>query len=235
MLTAPVAPASAEPCPDVEVVFARGTSEPPGLGEVGERFVDSLRARAGARSLAVYPVDYPASTDFPTALDGINDAGAHIESMAVSCPKTSMVLGGYSQGAAVMGFVTADRVPDGAHAVEIPQPMPPAVADHVVAVTLFGKPSEQFMNTIGQPAIAIGPGYAAKTIDLCIPNDPVCSGAGDFFAHGQYVETGMVDQAADFAASHLPISPAPESVTTPPAAPHLTGPPHPPGQVPTGV
>ena len=32
--------AAADPCPDVEVVFARGTTEPPGVGGVGQAFVD---------------------------------------------------------------------------------------------------------------------------------------------------------------------------------------------------
>jgi Cutinase len=205
---APVPIASAEPCPDVEVVFARGTTEPPGVGGIGQNFVDSLRSHVGAKSVNVYPVNYPATPDFPTAIDGINDAGSHVESMAASCPKTKMVLGGYSQGAAVMGFVTANKVPDGAHLMAVPQPMPPEVADHVAAVALFGKPSSQFMSAIDQPPITIGPLYAGKTIDLCVPNDPVCAGAGDFAAHGQYVEAGMVDQAADFAASHLDTPPA---------------------------
>src|SRR5262249_952704 len=42
LLGAPVPFASAQPCPDVEVVFARGTGEPPGVGLVGQAFVDSL-------------------------------------------------------------------------------------------------------------------------------------------------------------------------------------------------
>lgn len=37
--------ATARPCPDVEVVFARGTNEPPGVGGVGQAFVDSLRPK----------------------------------------------------------------------------------------------------------------------------------------------------------------------------------------------
>ena len=196
-------PASAEPCPDVEVVFARGTTEPPGVGRIGQSFVDTLRSRVGTKSLGVYPVNYPATTDFPTAIDGINDAGHHVESMAANCPRTKMVLGGYSQGAAVMGFVTANNVPDGANLAQPPQPMPPEVAKHVAAVTLFGTPSTQFMSIINQPPITIGPVYAPKTIELCVPNDPVCSGSGFPAAHRQYVEAGMVDQAADFAASHL--------------------------------
>ncbi len=114
-----------------------------------------------------------------------------------------MVLGGFSQGAAVIGFVTADVVPDGAPASDVTGPMPPEVADHVAAVALFGKPSNGFMQAIGAPPIAIGPLYAAKTIDLCVPNDPICSGDGDMAAHGLYGVNGMVGQATAFAASRI--------------------------------
>jgi cutinase len=200
---AAVPSAYAEPCPDVEVVFARGTTEPPGVGGIGQHFVDTLRSRVGAKSLGVYPVNYPATTDFPTAVDGITDAGHHVESMAASCPRTKMVLGGYSQGAAVMDFVTASQVPDGAHLLEALEPMPPDVANHVAAVALFGKPSSQFMSIINEPPVTVGPLYAPKTIELCTPNDPVCSGSGYPAAHRQYVEAGMVDRAADFAAGRL--------------------------------
>ncbi|MGD1241934.1 cutinase family protein [Mycobacterium seoulense] len=202
--TLPVLPgAVAEPCPDVEVVFARGTNEPPGVGRIGQSFVDSLRSHVGGRSLGVYPVDYPATTDFPRAVDGISDAGAHVEHMAASCPGTRMVLGGYSQGAAVMGFVTESAVPDGVHLVQALQPMPAGVASHVAAVALFGKPSSQFMSILNEPPVTIGAAYAPKTIELCVPGDPVCSDAANPVAHRQYVEAGMVDQAADFAAGRL--------------------------------
>jgi cutinase len=117
--------ASAQPCPDVEVVFARGTGEPPGVGPTGQAFVDSLGSRVGGRSLGVYPVNYPASDEWATGLDGIKDAGAHIVSMAGNCPQTRMVLGGYSQGAAVMGFVTSPAVPDGVDPATVPKPLQP--------------------------------------------------------------------------------------------------------------
>lgn len=175
-LVGPAAPAVADSCPDVEVVFARGTSEPPGVGRIGQSFVDTLRSRLGTKSVGVYPVNYPATTDFPTAADGISDAGAHVQQMATNCPRTKMVLGGYSQGAAVMGFVTESAVPDGVQLVQSLQPMPAAVANHVAAVALFGKPSAQFMSIINEPPVTIGPLYAAKTIELCVPGDPICSG-----------------------------------------------------------
>jgi cutinase len=217
LLSAPIPSASAQPCPDVEVVFARGTTEDPGLGPTGQAFVDSLRARAGTKTIGVYPVDYPATLEFKTALDGIRDASAHIRSTAASCPNTKMVLGGFSQGAAVMGFVTASVIPDGAPE-GVPNPMPPDIADHVAAVALFGKPNDRFMNAIREPPVVVGPLYAGKTIDLCVPDDLVCSRGMDFNVHTQYAEDGLVDQAATFAAGHLPTTPAPAA---PPPSPAL--------------
>lgn len=202
--------ASAEPCPDVEVVFARGTAEPPGVGGVGQSFVDSLRAQLGNRTLAVYPVNYPASADFDnreafaaTVVEGIRDAGAHVQATAATCPDTKVVLGGFSQGAVVAGFVTAAEVPPGVPAALVPSPMPTEVADHVAAVTLLGKPSGPFLTKYGAPAITIGPSYVDKTIDLCAPGDTICDGApagGPSFAHALYGVNGMTNEAAAFAA-----------------------------------
>lgn len=55
--------AVAQPCPDVQVLFARGTGEATGVGPTGRAFIDSLRSRVGGKSLDVYPVDYPASRE----------------------------------------------------------------------------------------------------------------------------------------------------------------------------
>src|SRR5262245_34696817 len=74
--------ASAQPCPDVQVVFARGTGEAPGVGPTGQAFVNNLRGRVGPRSFDVYPVNYPASEEWSTGVDGIRDAGAHVVDMA---------------------------------------------------------------------------------------------------------------------------------------------------------
>jgi cutinase len=225
MQAAATAPAQAAPCPDAEVIFARGTTEDPGVGPTGAAFIDSLRARVGAKSVGVYAVDYPATTEFPTAVDGITDARAHVLATAANCPHTKIVLGGFSQGAAVMGFMTANAVPDGVSPSEVPAPMPPDVANHITAVALFGKPSTRFMRAIREPAITIGPQYAAKTIDLCVDNDLVCTSDGrSFSAHNQYVESGMVDQAADFVTAQLQASWAADALVPPPADSAATSP-----------
>jgi hypothetical protein len=204
LAVAVVPSAFADPCPDVQVVFARGTDEAPGVGPTGQAFVDNLRPRIGGRSLDVYPVNYPATHEWSTGLDGIRDAGAHVISMAHDCPKTKMVLGGYSQGAAVMGFVTSAAVPDGVDPATVPKPMDPEVANHVSSVVLFGMPNVRAMEFLNEPQVAIGPLYQAKTIKVCAPEDPVCSDGMNFSAHDTYaLNVGIVDTGAAFAASHL--------------------------------
>jgi len=196
--------ASAAPCPDAEIVFARGTTEAPGAGPVGDAFVSAVRARVAPKSVDVYAVDYPATMAFSTAMQGIVDARTHILATAAACPTTKLVLGGFSQGAAVMGFVTASVVPDGVRQTDVPAPMPPEIADHVAAVALFGKPSARFMNVIKDPDVEVGPNYVAKSVELCVDDDLVCDPHGrSFSVHNTYVEAGMVDQAATFAAQRL--------------------------------
>lgn len=56
----PTAVADASPCSDVDVSFARGTGEFPGLGITGRPFVDSLVTRLGGRSVGTYAVNYAA-------------------------------------------------------------------------------------------------------------------------------------------------------------------------------
>jgi hypothetical protein len=197
-------------------VFARGTGEPVGVGGIGEPFVDELRTAIGPKSLDVYPINYEASSDFSdriqfaqSVVDGIKDATSHIEATAANCPKTRIVLGGYSQGAAVAGFVTSASIPQGVpeeYRSFLPQPMPAEIANHVAAVTLFGKPSAQWLQNYDAPVVVIGPLYAPKTLDLCADGDTICNGdPGGLpsFAHTTYPVNGMTQQAADFAASHL--------------------------------
>jgi cutinase len=203
-----VAAASADSCPDVEVTFARATSEPPGIGVVGQQFVDALHSHAGGRSIAVYPVNYDASDDLvPSANAGAVDANAHVESMAASCPNTKLVLGGYSQGAAVIDLITIAQAPVSGF---VPVSLPRDVADHVAALALFGNPTGRYL---GAPVTTLSPWYGEKAIDLCAPADPVCTPGAMFTvpthdelsspAHLSYPNSGMSAQAATFVASRV--------------------------------
>jgi hypothetical protein len=208
--------ASAQDCPDVEVVFARGTGEPPGVGGVGQSFVDAVTAQAAPRSVNVYPVNYLASSDFGdrigfarTVIDGIRDAGQHIEATAAACPDTKIVLGGFSQGAALAGYVTSAEIPQEVPAEYrsyIPNPMPSEIADHVAAVVLIGTPSAEFLRSVDAPAITLGPSYVGKTLQLCNPDDTICNGAPagpPSFAHASYGFNGATAQGATYAVAHV--------------------------------
>jgi cutinase len=183
--------ASADPCSDVEVVFARGTGEPVGLGGVGQAFVDSLRSQVPGRSIGDYPVNYPATDDYRnSALAGAGDASAHVGNVIANCPNTKLVLGGYSQGASVIDFSS--------------ESMPPQTPGHVAAVALFGNPSSSYASSLmGGQLPTLGPAYRPKAIDLCIPDDIICSEGGNMVPHLLYVQSGMADQAATFAAGRL--------------------------------
>ena len=186
-------PLASAACPDVEVVFARGTDEPPGVGKVGQAFVSSLRQNT-RKSVGSYGVNYPANKDFLAATDGANDASNHIQQMAGNCPNTKIVLGGYSQGAAVIDIVTAAPLAG----FGFRDPLPAKAADHVAAVALFGNPSAR----AGGLMSAITPNFDGKTIDLCNTGDPICSNGNKWSAHLSYVP-GLTSQAASFVASRV--------------------------------
>ena len=183
--------AAAGPCPDVEVVSARGTDEPPGPGSIGQAFIDSLGPKLPGRSVEVYGVNYPATGDLVRSSSaGADDARAHVQSTVANCPNTAMVLDGYSQGAYVIDMTTEE--------------LPPEVADHVAAVALFGNPKSTLAGTlVGGQLHTLSPLYRPKTIDLCVPDDPYCSEGTNEAAHHLYDQNGMTDQAADFVASRL--------------------------------
>jgi cutinase len=183
--------ASAGPCPDVEVVSARGTDEPPGVGSIGHAFIDSLRPKLPGRSVGVYGVNYPATDDFVRSESaGAGDGSAHVQSTVANCPDTKMVLDGYSQGAAVIDMITEE--------------LPPEVASHVAAVAVFGNPKSTFARTLGGGQLpAISPLYRPKTIDLCVPDDRICSEGKSEAAHHLYDQNGMTDQAATLVAQKL--------------------------------
>jgi cutinase len=187
-------PTAAADCNDVQVVFARGTDEPPGIGRVGQAFVNSLRGKIGNRSMGVYAVNYPASYDFLAAADGANDASAFIQGVVNDCPDTRLVLGGYSQGAAIIDIITAIPFP----AIGFNNPMPPNVPDHVAALAVFGNPTAK----VGLP-LTSSPVYGSRAIDLCNGGDPVCTSGDDVEAHRVYNSDGSASRAASFVAGLL--------------------------------
>ncbi|BBX48264.1 cutinase family protein [Mycobacterium cookii] len=190
-------PVASAACPDAEVTFARGREEPPGVGLIGQSFIDALRAKVPRMTVGSYGVNYPANTEIDIAA---NDMSAHAQSMAASCPNTKLVLGGYSLGAAAADVVVGVNRPG----FGFMNPLPPSVDDHVAAVALFGNGTQRVLG----PATNFSPAFAGKTIDLCAANDPICTRSFQnlqWAAHLQpsYVDSGLINKAANFVAAKL--------------------------------
>jgi cutinase len=180
------------------VIFARGTDDTPGLGTPGQAFVDSLRSQIGGRTLTSYAVNYPASYDFLAAADGAIDATNRVSTMASTCPSTRLVLGGYSQGAAVIDML-AGVPPLGNKIGDIGSapPLPSNLQPYIAAVAVFGNPATKFSNPITSSV------FGGRAIDLCKDGDPICSRGRNPFAHNDYVTAGLVQQAANFVAGRV--------------------------------
>jgi cutinase len=190
--------ASAAACPAVEVIFARGRLEPAGPGQVGNAFVSALRKQTG-RNITLYSVQYPADNQIDV---GANDMSARVQSTMANCPGTRIVLGGYSLGAAVTDVALA--VPFAFFGFD--NPLPPDAEQHIAAVALFGNGSA-WAGPIG----ALSPTYRERTIEMCHGADPVCNPADpntweeNWTDHAAkaYIDAGMVNEAADFAAGRV--------------------------------
>jgi cutinase len=188
--------AAAFDCPDVEVIFARGTGEPAGVGRVGQALVDSLRQQTG-KNVDVYGVNYPAGKLQLGGGDGANDTIKRVKDAVQQCPNTDIVLGGYSQGASVIDIVSG--VPVGG--ISWGSALPPEYANNITAVATFGN----IVGRSGSPLSSQSKLLGSKTIDLCNPEDPIChAGPGnEWSGHTEGYVPVYTTQAATFIAARL--------------------------------
>jgi len=149
--------APAMDCKPIILIFARGTWEPgpaPGL-LTGSWFANDLKLKY-PNKVAVQAVKYNAGlVGYLTGGDAAGSAtmAKMVKSAADSCPKSRIVMGGYSQGGQVV-HRAANQLPQDA-------------SSHVKAVVIFGDPDK---------------GRKMKNIDkdivdtVCSKSDPICYG-----------------------------------------------------------
>lgn len=212
------APAAAAGCADIEVFWARGTAEPGApIGYTGLAFVEALRAQTPGRSLRARGVRYAASDDFrnraviaETVNDGVKTAQNDITTTAARCPRSRIVLGGFSQGAVVAGYALVDKLAIPSqyqqYARYAPAPLPADVTRHLVAAVMFGAPSKRFIRDAGAPPITIGARFRPMTASYCAPGDSICDGApigAPSAPHAYYPFNGTPALAASFVVRRL--------------------------------
>ncbi|WP_196250787.1 cutinase family protein [Cellulomonas sp. JZ18] len=203
-------------CSDVEVVFARGTGERPGLGIVGAPLVRAVQAELPGRTVSSYAVDYAAAGSQTSAGPGATDMTRHVVARAAACPGTQFVLGGYSQGATVTDIAIGIRT-----GVTTGEAIPAQLADRVAAVVVYGNPLGLSGRTIAQAS----PTYGPKAKEFCNSGDPVCQrGGGNFGAHITYATNGTVQEGARFAAGLIAQTPPTPAPTAPVPTPAPTAP-----------
>ncbi|GAA5170587.1 MULTISPECIES: cutinase family protein [Amycolatopsis] len=196
-LTAAALPAAAADakatCSSLEVVFARGSGEVPGLGVVGTPLVSAVKSAVGSSSVSSYAVNYAASYDQTSAGPGATDMSNHIKTTAAQCPDTKFAIGGYSQGASVTDIAIGIRTYLGTG-----QTIPTDLASRVVAVVAFGNP----LGLYGQTIKTASPTYGPKSLEFCNRGDTVCggTGTGPGYGHLSYPNDGSVNTAAAFIA-----------------------------------
>ncbi len=191
--------ARAAGCPDVDVSFARGTNDSPGLGDVGKAVTDEIVDRLPGKNVEIYAVNYPASFDWVRAGDGANDMSFHVQEVARNCPKTQFVLGGFSQGAAVVDVLFGKN----GTGLTFNNPLPADLEKRVAAIVLIGNPKNWQVAGMNLD-LEIRDDQRSKLIDICNPGDGICDPAGGGLGpHMQYKSDGSADRAADFVANRL--------------------------------
>ncbi|GIE28376.1 cutinase [Actinoplanes italicus] len=181
-------------CSDVQLVFARGTGEPQGLGIVGRPLAQALASELPDQSVSSFAVVYAAASNQRSAGPGATNMSQHIAEVAADCPQTRFVIGGYSQGASVTDIAIGIR-----NAGTAGEAIPENLNDRVAAVVVFGNPLGLRRQTIAQNSPEFGP----KAKEFCNTGDPVCGGGNNFAAHLAYPRNGSVQEAAEFAAGKL--------------------------------
>jgi cutinase len=181
-------------CDDVELVFARGTGEPQGLGIVGRPLAQALTAGLRGQSVGSFAVVYDAASNQRSAGPGATNMTEHIEQVAAKCPQTEFVIGGYSQGATVTDIAIGIRGVGTAG-----KAIPANLRDRVAAVVVFGNPLGIRRQTIAQAS----PEFGDRAVEFCNTGDPVCGGGNNFAAHLAYPRNGTVQRGADFAVQKL--------------------------------
>lgn len=101
---------SSGPCPPLELIFARGTTEIQGtFGIVGRPLCKGLQAKIPGTQC--YDTQYSSDAEYLISpRTGAATASKYLASIAARCPSTKFVLGGYSKGGMVVHSIKGQNI-----------------------------------------------------------------------------------------------------------------------------
>jgi cutinase len=185
-------------CSPVEVISARGTTEPQTGSLIMGGLSRGIASRVGGN---VYEVQYPSSAEYLSSPQiGVTDTLNRIRARSAACPDQKYVLNGYSKGGIVMTDVMKRLSPD--------------LAAKVKAVVMYGNPyykanqPEAAGSAKGGLARGIYPGagvpreWSPRVKDFCNQGDPVCGAGANIAMHLAYGTTAQAD-GINFAVSKV--------------------------------
>ncbi|KAJ6155780.1 Cutinase [Penicillium chermesinum] len=149
-------------CKELTLIFARGTGELGNMGTVVGPPLASKLASLTDNQVTVQGVNYDASAagDATLGVDGSADMASLVKQALKQCPKTKVVLAGYSEGAMVVH--KASNL---------------LSAGQVSAAVLFGDPLK--MQSVDKLD-------SSKVKEFCALGDPVCENGANVMAHLTY-------------------------------------------------
>ncbi|KAL5338936.1 cutinase [Aspergillus crustosus] len=202
-------PNTSQSCPALHIFGARETLAPPGYG-LSRPLVDALLdAYPGSGKSTAEAIDYPACGGADRALcggathpesvaAGIDAASLAINALNERCPRTRIVLVGYSMGGEVLdATLCGGGVPiEGITNTTVP--LTPSAVDMVRAAIFFGEP----LFRAGLPysvGSCVAGGFDARPADFVCPSaskvqsycdapDPYCYNGTDSVPHYRYNE-----------------------------------------------
>ncbi|SEP48592.1 cutinase family protein [Amycolatopsis saalfeldensis] len=193
--------AGASGCADVDFVFARGTGEGGGtIRYLGGQLANDLQAKLPGKNFSAEGLDYPADWAADSPSIGVQNLSDTLNAKVAACPDTKYVIGGYSQGAAVLDEAL------GADLWWVSGPsLPDEVVSKISAIVTFGNPLTGLPPTGRSTKIGWEvPSLDGRTYEACAILDGVCGNSGTWSgSHLDYYTNGSVPFVADYITGHV--------------------------------
>jgi len=184
-------------CSDIHILVGRGSKEPQGMGGTG-KLAKAIQAQM--KGVTTEAVIYPAelSPYPPSSSAGAKAVVKQVTAYVKACPKSKLILMGYSQGADIVGSAMCGHGLKGAKKMSL------EVGKNIKAAVMFGDPryspkkswdagtaKQSGKGGMIKPLMTSCPGYEGRIISFCDTGDTFCdSGRGQDGSkiHGGYLK-----------------------------------------------